>query len=306
MKKRSVPLLIILLCCAMTSVMAQHSFSFNNGPMMDRYQDTLVRISEQMFNQPDNNERYARNAEFIKTLVNSLKTQGSFAYPFDSLKKITVQKSPDNAFRIFSWALPVDDGSFRFFGAIQMATKDGKLKLFPLIDGTLEMTDPNAITDNKKWYGARYYEIIPALNNGKTAYYILLGWKGHSSKTSKKVIEILSFEKDLVAFGKPVIEATKAGPLKNRIIFEYNKLNSMTLTLEKGSGMIVFDHLAPFSPEMVGNFEFYASDLSFDAYRLINGRLKLQENVELKNDPNEMDELYADPKDKNIKVPKKL
>ena len=80
----------------------------------------------------------------------------------------------------------------------------------------------------------------------------------------------------------------------------------MTLTLDKSTNMIVFDHLAPFSPDMEGNFEFYASDLSFDAYKLINGRLKLIENVELKNDPNEMDELYADPNDKSIKPVKKL
>jgi len=298
--------MIILLCCALSNLMAQHSFSFNSGPAMSRYQDSLIKISEQMFNLPENNERYAKNAEFIKTLVNSLKKQGSFAYPFDSLKKITVLKSPDNSFRIFSWALPVDDGSYRFFGAIQIATKDGKLKLLPLIDETASISNPNLITDNKKWYGARYYEVIPVLNNGKPAYYVLLGWKGHNARTSKKVIEVLSFDKDQAVFGKPVLEGAKGSTVKNRVIFEYNKLNSMTLSLDKSTNMIVFDHLAPFSPDMAGNFEFYASDLSFDAYKLINGRLKLVENVELKNDPNAMDEFYADPTDKSIRPVKKL
>lgn len=57
---------------------------------------------------------------------------------------------------------------------------------------------------------------------------------------------------------------------------------------------------------MTGNFEYYASDLSFDAYKVTGGKLKLVENVELKNDPNEMDELYIDPKDKKIQPIKKL
>ena len=301
-----IPLIMILLCCAGNPIRAQHSFAFNNGPAMDKYQDSLLSISEELFSLQNNNERYAKNAAFIKTLVNSLKIQGSFAYPFDSLKKITVLPSPDNSFRIFSWGLPSDDGTYRFFGAIQMATRDGKLKLFPLIDETASISDANLVTNNKKWYGARYYEIVPVLNAGKTAYYVLLGWKGNNDKTSKKVIEVLSFSQDQATFGKAVLEASKGGPMKNRIVFEYNKLNSMTLTLDKSTNMIVFDHLAPFSPDMAGNFEFYASDLSFDAYKLINGRLKLVENIELKNDPSAMDEFYADPSDKTIRPSKKL
>jgi hypothetical protein len=57
---------------------------------------------------------------------------------------------------------------------------------------------------------------------------------------------------------------------------------------------------------MEGNFEYYASDLSFDAYKILNGKLKLVENVELKNEPNVMDEFYTDPTDKNTKPIKKL
>ena len=80
----------------------------------------------------------------------------------------------------------------------------------------------------------------------------------------------------------------------------------MTLSLDRTVNMIVFDHLAPFSPEMQGNFEFYASDLSFDAYRIVGGRLKLVENVEMKNEPNAMDDFYIDPKDKLNKAENKL
>lgn len=273
---------------------------------MYKYQDSLINISDAIINAQNNEARFAQNAVFIKTLVNSLKTQGSFNFPFDSLKNIAVLKSPDKSFRIFSWAVPVDDGTYRFFGTIQIATSNGTLKLYPLIDNTDNIKDINQVADNKNWYGARYYEIIPVITNGKQPYYVLLGWKGNTAKTSKKVIDILSFVKDEPVFGKAVFEGTKELAAKNRIVFEYNKLNSMTLTMDKQVKMIVFDHLAPFSADLIGNFEYYASDLSFDAYKFANGKLKLVENIELKNDPNSMDDFYADPADKSIKPTKKL
>jgi hypothetical protein len=298
--------LSLWLCCPAINLMAQHSFSFNNGPVMSKYQDSLLNLSTYTFEAKGNTERFALNAAFIKTLVNSLKTPHSFHYNFDSLQKMTVLRSPDNSFRIFTWSVPVDDGTYRFFGSIQMATSDGKLKLLPLIDNTDQIKDANAVGSNKNWYGARYYEIIPVIISGRQPYYILIGWKGNNAKTSKKVIEVLSFEKGEPVFGKAVFDGVKTADTKNRVIFEYNKMNSMTLTMEKSVNMIVFDHLAPFNADMVGNFEYYASDLSFDAYKIVNGRLKLIENVELKNEPNGMDELYIDPKDKNIKPVKKL
>jgi hypothetical protein len=298
--------LAVWLCFAISPLRAQHSFTVNNGPVMAKFQDSLIKISDEILSSQTTGERFAKNAIFIKTLVNSLKTQTSFSYPFDSLKRVTIVKPPDNSFRIISWFVPLDDGSYRFFGTVQMSTKDGKLKLYPLIDNTENTADPNLIGNNKNWYGARYYEIIPVVISGQQPYYVLAGWKGNNAKTTKKVLDVLSFNKDEPVFGKPIFEGTKGSPLKNRIVFEYNKLNSMTLTLDKTLNMIVFDHLAPFSADMVGNYEYYASDLSFDAYKILNGKLKLIENVELKNDPNDMDELYVDPKDKKTKAIKKL
>ena len=48
---------------------------------------------------------------------------------------------------------------------------------------------------------------------------------------------------------------------------------------------------------MEGNFEYYASDSSFDGYRLLV-IIKTHGNIELKNDPNAKDDFYRDPKPK--------
>lgn len=299
-------LTIIIVCCSLAAVRAQHTFNSDAIPRLNALQDSMIRLAGSIQAVKDNTDRFALNAKLIKTLVSALKIPGSYNFNFDSLSYISAIKSPDKNFRVFSWALPTNEGTYRFFGSIQMATKDGSLKLFPLIDGTTDFKDVNEITSPKKWLGCRYYEIIPIINSGKPTYYALLGWKGNNQKTSKKVIEVLSFDRGEPILGKAVFQNTGSGSVKNRIVFEYSKLNSMTLRLDKKVGMIVFDHLAPLSTDMTGNFEYYASDSSFDAYKPLGGKLKLVENIEVTNDPDSNDELYTDPKSKKIPAQKKF
>jgi len=271
---------------------------------LDIFQDSLIKTNASIKAEDSDEQRLAKNGKFVKTLVEALKTPNSFSYTFDSLKNVSIVKSSDQAFRILSWYVQLENGTYRYYGAIQMNTGSGALKLFPLIDQTENIQDPNAIGDNLKWFGARYYEIIPVTSGGRLPYYVLLGWKGNTQSTTKKVIEILSFDKEKATFGAPVFDG-KDLKGKNRVIFEYTKSNAMVLKTEPSAGVIVFDHLAPFDPEMVGRYEYYGSDGNTDGFKIIGGRLKLQENLELKNNPNASDELYADPK-KNLKPIRKF
>jgi hypothetical protein len=296
---------VFLLSCATLNSFAQPGKT-NASAQLNVYQDSLVKLSKALFTSTNNQDRFSKNGSFVKTLVTALKTTNSFNFSFDGLESISHVVSPDKTFKIFSWFVPTDEGGYRFFGSIQIRTADGSLKLFPLIDNTENFKDLNAITDNKNWLGSRYYEIVPIVSPGKPTAYALLGWKGNNTKTSKKVIEILSFENNLPVFGKDIIEGPKNTTAKRRIVYEYNKLNSMTLRWDKAAGMIVLDHLAPINPEMAGNFEYYASDLSFDGYKPTAGKLKLVENIEIKNDPSQQDDFYIDPKRKDIPTKKKF
>ncbi|MFC3559126.1 hypothetical protein [Pedobacter jamesrossensis] len=270
---------------------------------LDVFQDSLNKISNTVYNAQSDEAKLSENGKFVKKLVEALKEPNSFSYPFDSLKTVSVIKSPDQLFRTLSWYVQLENGTYRYYGAIQMNNKSG-LKLFPLIDQTDNIADPNIITTNQKWFGARYYEIIPVVSSARLPYYVLLGWKGNTLETTKKVIEILSFDKDNANFGMPVFDGKELKG-KNRIIFEYNKQNAMVLKTDKNAGLIVFDHLSPFDPEMVGKFQFYGSDGDTDAFKIIGGKLKLQENVVLKNEANSSDALYADPT-KNVKPIRKF
>ncbi len=261
------------------------------------FQDTLKGLSFKMVNDSIEPERYNAGYKFIKTLVNALKIPNSFNFGFDSLKAISIQTSPDKRFRVFSWHVMNANGSYRYYGTVQMNNPGGKLQMFPLVDYTASFKNAaDSVTTNDKWYGAQYYRIISVLNNVPVPYYLLLGWKGNDVRSTKKVIEVLHFKDGKAYFGMPVFDGDKDNPTRKRAIFEYDRKASMVLNYDPKLSTIVFDHLAPPDVKLKGRFELYGPDFSYDGYRLANGRWKLVEDIELKNLPTDQDENFNDPK----------
>ena len=287
--------LTFIVCCALTKTSAQQMLTEQNKVKLALLQDTLKVLSEATFAAPDDLSRIEKNTLFVKKLITALKVPNSIHYAFDSLTRISILNSPDRALRIITWYIPTQQGTYRYYGTLQMATNDGSLKMFPLTDYTEKITDDNTLTSNKNWFGARYYEIIPMQSPNKLPYWILLGWKGNNQKTNKKVIEVLAFENGEPVFGKNIFETEQKGVFKNRIIFEYNKLNAMTLQFDRKLNLIVFDHLAPYEPSMVNNYEYYVADLTFNAYKIEGDKLSFLTNVALKNEPSTNDDLYVKP-----------
>lgn len=277
--------------------LAQHSDTNKIREHMVQMQDSLQKLSYKMINDESEPERYNANYSFIKTLVNTLKNPHSFNFQFDSLKTISIQTAPDKRFRIFSWHVMNNDGSYRYYGTIQMNNPSGKLEMFPLVDYTPAIQNPkDTVTTNDKWYGAQYYRIISVLNNVQIPYYILLGWKGNTVKSTKKVIEVLYFKNGKAHFGMPLFDGDKEHAGNKRIIFEYNRKATMLLNFEPSNATIVFDHLAPPDPKLNGKYDLYGPDFSYDGYRLLNGRWKFVQDLELKNNPTDQDDNFNDPR----------
>ncbi len=284
----------LLLSC---SVFAQAKSGAERQLKRSTLQDSLVSLSKKFVNHELEPERYNANYQFIKTLVSALKEPRSFDLSFDSLSAISIQTSPDKQFRIFSWHIMNDDGSYRFYGSIQLNTADGKLKLFPLLDNTALIKHPEDTTCTPDtWYGAQYYQIIPVNTSSKQVYYTLLGWKGSSSKSTKKVIDILYFKDGNAYFGLPVFTGKTHDQEEKRIVFEYSRQVSMHLNFIPDQQKIVFDHLVPMDTKSKEDFSKYVPDMTFDGFQLSNGLWKFQENLTLNNVPSKMDEYYNDPK----------
>ena len=253
-------------------------------------QDSLVTLGYAMYNESSEPERLAANFTFVKTLVSALQTPHSYSFPFDSLAMVSILKSPDDKFRIFSWHIQLNDGSYLYYGTLQLNTPDGKLHMYPLLDKTYEIESPEtAITSSSDWYGAQYYRIVQ-LGEG----YILLGWKGHTSTMTQKVIEVLHIADNGVRLGGSVFESEDTQQ-NARMIYRYNRLASMHLDYDAEDDCIVLDHLAPPDARDEGQYEQYGPDMSYDAWKVENGRLLLIPDIPLMNPPDAKDDWYNDP-----------
>lgn len=212
---------------------------------IQKQEDSLRLLGDKMINALDGSDRQAAAMQFIPHLVNVLKTPYSFAYPFDSIKEISIVYPPDSTFRIFTWGVTVNNATFRFYGALQMNTPDGSLKLFPFFDNSAFINNTDTITGSKAWYGALYYNILSNTYRGRT-YYTLFGWHGYHFRTNEKLLEILTFKDGRPVFGAPVFnfqDDSIRGGIKNRFFLTYKRDGNAGLNYDAEKKMIIYDHL---------------------------------------------------------------
>jgi len=275
---------------------AQHSHEPAKVSQLPAYQDSLLALSNQFINQETEPQRYNANYQFIKTLVEALKEPKSFYFEFDSLKTISIVNAPDKKFRIFTWHVLNDDGSYRFYGTIQLNSSDGKLKLFPLSDYSAFIQNPaTQELKTEEWFAAQYYQVLEVNQNTTSPYYVLLGWKGKNNNSTQKVIEVLRFVNGIPYFGSAVFDGNNQYSGNKRIIFEYSREVSMYLKYDYTKEQIVFDHLVPTNTTLKNDFSKYGPDMTYDAFQLSKGRLKFQSNLVLNNAPSDKDDLFNDP-----------
>jgi hypothetical protein len=246
------------------------------------------------FIQPDS-VKLSLSKEISDQFRELLLEEESFDYPFDSLKRIGIRTSQDNKIRTYTWSIKLEAGQHRYYGFIQK--REGKsIKLFPLKE-ELEIIPEVEFEslDHQHWYGMNYYEIVDFKYRGKR-HYALLGMRNNGYESKTKTIEILYFTGKKARFGRSVFVNEDKKKIK-RELFEYSHKTSMVLNYNKGSKMIVFDHLAPAKSSLKGLYRFYGPDGSYDGYQFngqkwvykpdtwtVNERNKKQENLKLPRD----------------------
>ncbi|MRG44059.1 hypothetical protein GFS24_02985 [Chitinophaga sp. SYP-B3965] len=265
-------LFVILLCFFSFSAVAQR-LSPADKATLDNLQDSLRVISYDVINGKEESVREARNDYFIPQLVNALKTKYSFYYPFDSLKTVAKVYPQDSTFRIFTWPLESDNSTFRHFGVIQMNTKDGSVKLFPLFDNSDFSKNTDTVTNNRGWIGCLYYAMVQR-HYFNSEFYTLFGWDANSQTSQKKVIEMLTFKNGEPVFGGPFFsfaEDTVPKPGKNRFIIEYKREAVAAMNYDKEMDMIILDHLISETNEPLKKYT-YIPDLDYEGFRWKAGK----------------------------------
>lgn len=256
-------------------IAAMHSGYSQPIKQLRGQEETLKVFADSMINAFFVQDRFRADSNFIRGLVRALKTKNSFYYPFDSLTTISRLYAPDSSFRIFTWQLKKDEYVYLQKGAIQINTKNGELKLFPLFDYSMFTAKPeDSVRTNNNWIGAIYYKIVMKEARGKK-YYTLLGFDDFSISSNKKWMEVLSFnDQQQPVFGGPLIsfkEDTAKRPVQSRYALEYKKEASTVLNYDPELDMIVFDHLISETDEPEKKST-YIPDGTYEGFKWKNGQ----------------------------------
>lgn len=266
--------ILSLIVCLSCTCAVQAQLSKAAEASLEKKEDSLKLLSRTMVFDEEAGPRFRADSQFIRMLVRSLLTPNSFYYPFDSLN-ISKLYSPDSAFRIFTWQVKKDEYVYFQKGAIQMNTKDGSLKLFPLFDVSMFSKKPmDSVRTNRNWIGAIYYKIILKEAKGKK-YYTLLGFDDFSVNSNKKWMEVLTFnDHGDPVFGGPVFSYRNDSiprPVQTRFSIEYKKEAKTFLNYDPELDVILVDHMVSESDEPEKRWT-YVPDGDYEAFKWDNGQ----------------------------------
>ncbi len=252
----------------------------NNIELFRNWEDSCVLYFKQLTSDLPDSEKFEFNNRLTQKLERLLSIPGSFDYPLDSLKAFGKLYAPDKSFRIITWNISLSNGSYKYYGVIQVP-KANSMKVFELTDRSDEITNPeNSVLSAGKWYGALYYKILKQKVDNRT-YYTLLALQYHNLFITRKMIDILFFDEyGNPVFGAPIIQVNKK--MKHRLVFEYSALSSVNLKYDDKLNMIIFDHVAPAEPKYNGQFEYYGPDLTFDGLAFKKGFWVYIPNLDLR------------------------
>jgi hypothetical protein len=260
------------------------SVSTKSFPQFDTesVETDLKSLSSSFLSKESNEAKNLKNTHFKEKLQAYLQDKESLNQEFKSLNNISSIWAPDKSFRIFTWTIRYDDGHYTNFGLVQIPDKKGNITVSELVDKSEDIKNPETKNlGSKSWFGAVYYQIIPQ-PIGNKGRYAVLGINAHNSLSKVKVIDIIEVDASgHVKFGAPVFVTPKK--TFNRIVMEYNADATVSLKYDSKNNQIVFDHISPSSPSVVGQYQFYGPDFSVDAFKIKKGKLVFQQDIDARN-----------------------
>lgn len=267
-------LVLFILLVNISPAQSQHT------PTVD---DTLHAHFQRLRTTSDPQAKTTINDSIRMIFKRVLKKNNFFKHPFDTLKTVGKLISPDEQFRIINWNTVNEDGTYNYYAFLQYYNDDNdEIVLTELTDTSDSIQKPEQQTlYANNWYGALYYEIVPAKHK-RRKHYLLLGWDGGDLFINRKVLDVMTLTSSgKPRFGKNVFKFGRER--KKRVIFEFSYMATMRLFYDDNIDMVVFEHMRPLKPSMKKQKMAYGSDLTFDALEFEDGKWILKENIDVKN-----------------------
>lgn len=271
------PLLFLLVTLFTVSSYGQtNRISNSNIVELKNIETRIASLGRSVIEAEEMVDRFRADSAFTRGLVQALKIPYSFDYAFDSLTTVSKIVAPDNSFKIFTWQVMKDLTYFRQRGCIQMNTTDGSLKIFPLFDYSEFAENPvDSTRNNTTWIGAIYYNIILKTFNKKN-YYTLLGFDDNDARSTKKWIEVLTFDDNgIPRFGGRFFnypnDSIKPPQPAYRFCLEYKKDGRAKMNYDPSVDMIVFAHLTSESGDYTNKYDLVPYG-DFEGFQWKNGK----------------------------------
>ncbi len=248
-----------------------------NSNISENQIDNIAACFETLKNSNDENIRIVTAKKIDSLFIVLLNDENSFNDSLFLLKKYaSLLSSDDKKIRIITWNNYFSDGSFKYYGYVQFFDQNGDFYFEKLTDKSEEIENPQSKNlTPQNWFGCLYYQIITVKAPNGT-FYTLLGWDGNNFRSNKKIIEVFNINNGDISFGYPFeIQHNK----QKRIIFEYTKQATMSLSWNPSEKMIIWEHLAPEKPKFEGIYEYYGPDMTYDALKLKKGKWIFVENL---------------------------
>jgi hypothetical protein len=248
------------------------------------YEQKISEIFDTLRKTTDDERKMKINHGLLSLFDEILSLDSSFYYPFDSLKNMGKIYSSDTLVRIYSWNLPLSNGTHKYFVYFQhLERKNGPVQHVFLYNKSNNPPDSVQIYNSENWYGALYYQVLRNECESRVSYTVL-GFRFNDYLTNSKIIDEIVFTETDIEFGSPVFRS--GNKVNNRVVFEYSARVAMMLRYDSEHQMIVFDHLSPTEPQYKGKYQFYGPDSSYDGYRNRSCFWDLEEDLDLKNKKN--------------------
>ena len=255
---------------------------------LQKNEQELVTMFDSLYRMDDHSQRDSLNQQIIHDFSKLLSSWEGYNYRWNALPRMGKLFSEDNKLRIFTWYLPDKNGDYTYYGLVSFLRTEKRRNKAALIE-TVILQDESAniaFPENEKlspsaWYGCVYYA-LKSFRHRRNTWYALIGYDFNTPFSDKKIIEILSLNKNGVVDFAGNFKLTEKET--RRMIFEYSSEVAMFLNYDPRLDRIVFDHLRPFEPILTGNYRFYGPDGSYDAFRFEKGTFILEEDVDARNE----------------------